>query len=375
MYLKFYGFKEKPFQIVPNPAFLYKSIQHRNALTYLEYGLSENTGFILLTGEIGSGKTTLIQHLLQCLNTDFEVAVVFNTNVNAEQMLQMILNEFELPVLAGKAAALNQLYQFLVEKYAAKKRVLLIIDEAQNLCREALEEVRMLSNLHTGDQALLQIMLAGQPDLIARLRDPALRQFSQRVAVSYHLAELNREETGSYIAFRIQKAGGRPDIFSTEAVDMIHQISGGIPRAMNHVCQAALVYGFADEEPIIGRDIIQQIIDDNISFSIAAQSAAEPKPAGNAASNPAGKTSAAIQIRRLEKSVAHLETRLEYQIKALEKHAGSARQELHRLVHVVLQQERRRSDELLLKYNRLEKKFNDLRRKQGLIVLPGKKPL
>ncbi|UCF94526.1 MAG: AAA family ATPase, partial [Desulfobacterales bacterium] len=247
MYQKFYGLRDKPFQIVPNPTYLYKSLHHENALTYLEYGLSENVGFILLTGEIGSGKTTLIQYILNKLGGDTVAAVIFNTNVSADQLLGLILTEFELAFKEGdKAGTLDTLNQFLIQKYAEKKQVLLIIDEAQNLSAEALEEVRMLSNLQSEDQALLQIMLVGQPELIAKLRKPSLMQFTQRIAVSYHLASLTREETGNYIAFRLEKAGGRADLFSPEAVDLIHRLAGGIPRSINLLCQAALVYGFAD---------------------------------------------------------------------------------------------------------------------------------
>jgi len=213
MYKEFYGLQEKPFQIVPNPDYLYKSNKHQNALTYLEYGLSENVGFILLTGEIGSGKTTLIQYMLNKLDNDTDVAVVFNTNVSAEQLLNMILNEFEVERPASdKAATLEAINAFLIQKYAEKKQVLLIIDEAQNLSADALEEVRMLSNLQTEDQALLQIMLVGQPELETKLRSPGLAQFSQRIAVNFHLEGLSREETENYINFRTQKSRQLPQV-------------------------------------------------------------------------------------------------------------------------------------------------------------------
>jgi general secretion pathway protein A len=176
MYEDFYNFAEKPFQIVPNPAYLYRSEKHDKALTYLEYGLRENVGFILLTGEIGSGKTMLIQYILTGLDADADVAVISNTNISPGQLLVMILNEFELPTKKiDKATALDSLNQFLIQRYAKKRQVLLIIDEAQNLSAEALEEVRMLSNLHSDDQPLLQIMIVGQPELVAKLKRPGLR--------------------------------------------------------------------------------------------------------------------------------------------------------------------------------------------------------
>jgi len=172
MYEHFYGLNEKPFRIVPNPKFLYLSPKHKNALTHLEYGLMERVGFILLTGEAGTGKTMLIRHLVNRREPGMEVAVIFNTTVNAEQLLDLIFDEFELNIDAGgRVKSLDGLHQFLIEKYAEGKRVLLILDEAQNLPDDALEEVRMLSSLQDEDQMLLQIMLVGHPELKEKLWD------------------------------------------------------------------------------------------------------------------------------------------------------------------------------------------------------------
>ncbi|MFO7740453.1 MAG: AAA family ATPase [Desulfatiglandaceae bacterium] len=269
MYEKFYGLKESPFQIVPNPAYLYKSVTHKRALTHLDYGLTQNLGFILLTGEIGSGKTTLIKYIQNHFGENTEGAVIFNTNVSANELLEMVLVAFGLSFESGyKARALNTLYHFLIDKYAAAKRILLIIDEAQNLQAEALEEIRMLSNLQTADQSLLQMMLVGQPELIQKLRQPSLQQFAQRIAVRYHLTGLNREETGEYIAFRLSKAGGSPDLFEPEAIDLIYDLSKGIPRSINVACEAAMVYGLADRAEVIGKDIVRQIIKDDFGVGL-----------------------------------------------------------------------------------------------------------
>jgi general secretion pathway protein A len=362
MYEEFYHFNEKPFQIVPNPGYLYKSPKHQNALTYLEYGLSENVGFILLTGEIGSGKTTLIQYILNKIGTDTEVAVIFNTNVSAYQLLLMILTEFELPSQKfDKTTALDILNQYLIQKYSEKKRVLLIIDEAQNLSPAALEEVRMLSNLQTEDQVLLQIMLVGQPELISRLRQPKLLQFSQRIAVNFHLEGLNREEVGGYISFRLEKAGGRRDLFTAEAVDLISDLSRGIPRSINLLCQAALVYGFADEVKTIDKNVVEQITEDKIGLGLEIK--ADDDPIEPTVQTTA-KLSRAIKKRmqKLEDEVRHLQLQLETQIQEIEQRAESFKDDLVGTLRNQLKEERTRNTKLLRQYTRLEMKYEALMR-------------
>ncbi|MBT8369260.1 MAG: XrtA-associated ATPase [Deltaproteobacteria bacterium] len=362
MYENFYGFKEKPFQIVPNPEYLYKSQKHQSALTYLEYGISENVGFILLTGEIGSGKTTLVQYMLNRLGNEFEVAVIFNTNVSAYQLLGLIISEFELNQPSrDKAVALDTLNQFLIEKYAEKKQVLLIIDEAQNLSSEALEEIRMLSNLQTENQALLQIMLVGQPDLLNKLRKPNLMQLSQRIAVNFHLEGLSREEAVNYIAYRLQKAGGRPDLFTEKAVEMIFEMSGGIPRSINLFCQAALVYGFADEAQMISKDIIDQIIEDKVGFSLEARdddqaAIGEPRLLAELPET------AMQRLESLETDVHELRQQVQTQIQKLEKQAEGSKKDLINRLNQLLEKERKRSEILLRRYTQLNLKYDALKR-------------
>jgi general secretion pathway protein A len=264
MYEKFYNLKEKPFQITPNPTYLYRSQVHENALTYLEYGLMESLGFILLTGEIGTGKTTLVRHIIAQFVSDKNIGVIFNTNVTEDELLYLILRSFELlPDGKNKVNNLEILQLFLIEQYAKKKRVLLIIDEAQNLSNKALEEIRLISNLQSEDRNLIQIMLVGQPELKTRLQQPAYASFSQRVAVNIFLSRLTEEETKWYILYRLGKAGGRPDIFDQTAIDMIYKASNGIPRTINLLCDTAFVYGFADELETINAQVIKQVIADN----------------------------------------------------------------------------------------------------------------
>ncbi len=270
MYTKFFGFKEKPFSLVPNPGYLYRSNEHGHALTFLEYGLTEKIGFVMLTGEIGIGKTTLIRYLLNQIEADMDVAVIFNTNILSNDLIKLILNEFEIEYDDGitKAKAITILYDFLIEKYAEKRRVLLIIDEAQNLSDEVLEEIRMLSNLQTDEEMLLQIMIVGQPDLRDKIQSPGLEQFAQRISVSYHLSAMTLDETAAYIAHRLDKAGGSPDLFPMDVIEMIFKASGGIPRTINLLCDAALVYGYADDTKKITPDILTQVIEDKSGMGV-----------------------------------------------------------------------------------------------------------
>ena len=369
MYESFYGLSTKPFHIVPNPAFLYLSPKHENALTYLEYGLLERLGFILLTGEIGTGKTTLIRYLLNKIEAEFETAVIFNTNVTPDQLIDLILNEFELDVEGrSKAHALDILYQFLIDRFAQRKRVLLIIDEAQNLSREALEEVRMLSNIQSDEQVLLQIMLVGQPQLRTALMRSELAQFNQRISVTYHLPALNRDETGAYIAFRLEKAGGKPDLFTPDAVDIIYRASGGIPRTINLLCDAGLVYGFADELTSIEAPVIEQVIRDRDGMGLVQDLEGE-ETADDAGAYVPGEVMLPRRLERLEEGLIKLQMKVDWQIEELERRGQGFKDDLVRKYKELYTHERKRNDKLLFEYARLKEKYCSLQ-EQGEGALP-----
>ncbi len=355
MYEKFYHLKEKPFNIVPNPSYLYLSEKHNKALTYLEYGLTEGTGFILLTGEIGTGKTTLIRHILNQIESDIEAAVVFNTNITSDEFLALILKEFELAPEKNKADALESLYRFLINRFAHGKRILLIIDEAQNLSEDVLEEVRMLSNLQSDDRILLQIMLVGQPELKAKLKSPNLAQLAQRIIANYHLSPLTRDETGLYITYRLKKAEGDPDLFDPDAVDIIYEVSGGTPRIINLICDAALVYGFADEIDIISAEIVKQVVQDNgqIGFSLERQVSKEM----TADEGKETENQILHRLHALEGDILELKIQVNHKVGELEQRADGFKDELVGNLKKLLFIERRRSDKLLQKYSFLKEKF------------------
>ncbi len=232
------------------------------ALTYLEYGLREKLGFILLTGEVGIGKTTLLQSILRDIEDEMEVAEIFNTNVSSGELIKLILQEFEIEAAGtDKTENLSRLYSFLIDKYAQGKRCLLVIDEAQNLSRESMEEVRMLSNLSTDTDTLLQIILAGQPELKQTLNEPHLRQLVQRISVAYHLTALDSEETIGYIRHRLALAGDHEaKLFDQEALQAVHEHASGIPRMINILSDAALLYAFADDKDKVDREVVEQVV-------------------------------------------------------------------------------------------------------------------
>ncbi len=246
MYEEFFNLKERPFTLVPDPDFLYLSPQHKLARAYLEYGIYQRTGFVVLTGDVGTGKTTLIKSLLRSREKNQRLAVLYQTSMAAGDLLEVLLKEFEVRGhYSSRTARLAAFNQFLLNAYSRGEHVVLLVDEAQNLGPEALEELRLLSNLQTEKEPLLQVILVGQPNLRNRLRHPGLAQLAQRVAVHYHLSPLNLQETKEYINFRLARAGGS-GIFTESALDKIYDYTQGVPRRLNAWCDLALVAGFAE---------------------------------------------------------------------------------------------------------------------------------
>lgn len=264
MYEAFYGFKERPFSILPDPKFLLMTKKHRMALTMLEYGMESQAGFTVVTGEIGAGKTTLIRKLLQRDDPNLTVGLVNNTQcTDAADLLRWIAFSFGIDFEGKSHVELyNVFIQFLIEEYAAGRRGLVIIDEAQQLGVQLLEQVRMLSNINADDHLLLQFILVGQPNLRDLLRDPELEQFAQRILVDYHLDRLDEKETIDYIAHRLTVAGGSADLISRDAARMIWRYSKGIPRLVNVICDTSLVYGFSEQAETLDVKLVGEVIKD-----------------------------------------------------------------------------------------------------------------
>lgn len=269
MYEAYYGLSEKPFSILPDPDFLYWGQAHSMAFAMLKYGVANQAGFTVITGEIGSGKTTLIRHLLNNIDEDITVGLISNLDSNTTNLLSWIMMALDQPFEGlSEVQLFKQFQDFLIAKYAAGGRTVLIIDEAQNLGEVNLESLRMLSNINADKHQLLQLVLVGQPQLRDLLQSPALKQFAQRVSSDFHLRPIRLEETREYIAHRLEIAGGDPDLFTRDAIQMIFEASGGIPRSINILCDTALVYGFAIESPRITQAIVKNVIDDKQLYGV-----------------------------------------------------------------------------------------------------------
>ena len=262
MYKEFYGLKENPFNVTSDPHFLYLSKRHREALASLVYGIEARKGFIEITGDIGTGKTTLCRALLNELNSKTKTAFILNPRLSEIQFIRAIIEDFGLQVKKNsKIEMIKALNQFLLEQLSSGNNVVLIIDEAQNLRNNILEEVRLLSNLETEKEKLFQIILVGQPELKQKLSSPDLTQLKQRIAIRYHIKPLDEPDVGGYITHRLEIAGSNGNIkFCDDAVDEIYDYSKGVPRLINIVCDRSMLLGYVKEIRDFHNDVVKQAI-------------------------------------------------------------------------------------------------------------------
>lgn len=261
MYEQFYGLSRRPFSLVPDPDFLFLGKNHAVALAMLEYGVQGQAALSLVTGEVGSGKTTLIRYLLRTMDKHFTVGVITNTHRSFGNLLTWVLTAFGMdPGGQDKATMYRQFVDFVAQEHVSGRRVVLIVDEAQNMDVETLEELRLLSNVNVGDELLVQLMLVGQPELADTLRRPELSQFAQRISVEHHIHALDFASTRSYIEHRLKVAGSEAEVFDRYACATVYYYSRGIPRAVNNICDMALVYGYAEEARPITCQIVLEVV-------------------------------------------------------------------------------------------------------------------
>jgi type II secretory pathway predicted ATPase ExeA len=271
MYESFYELQEKPFALTPDPQFLYLAPPHRQALTTLEYSLASDAAFCLITGEVGSGKTTLIRHFLHSIEQTVTIGLISNTTAHFGRLLQWVCMSFGLEHSGKDDVALYELFtRFLIDEYAKGHKVVLIVDEAQNLGQVRLEELRVLSNINADKHMLLQMILVGQPELRTLIRMPQLVQLAQRIGADCHIGALSAEESRRYIHHRLRVAGGRLNLFTFSAIMLAYENSRGIPRLINHYCDRALVYGYADGCARIDGALMAQVIQDRRSNGLVA---------------------------------------------------------------------------------------------------------
>ena len=332
MYETFYGLTGKPFQLNPDPSFFFGSRGHKRAFAYLQYGLYQSEGFIIITGEIGAGKTTIVRSLFEQLDRDKVVAAqIVSTQLDADDMLRAVGVAFGLPLKsASKAIVLGSLEAFLCQVTMDNKRALLVVDEAQNLTPRAIEELRMLSNFQLGDQALLQSFLIGQPELRAMMQGPAMQQLRQRVIASYHLGPLDEAETQAYIEHRLKHVGWQGDpSFEPACFGLIHAATGGIPRRINTLCNRLMLAGFLAEKHVLGTTDVQAIATE-IKEELGSEAPLAPAPLVLASLN--ANADEGEDVEEAGSWRAHFR-RIEERLDRIDRTVGAAVDLLHRLLH------------------------------------------
>ena len=313
MYEKYFQLRERPFALSPDPEYLYPSRVHQEALSYLRYGIEGHAGFVVITGEIGSGKTTMLQSLLGRLDSNTTVARIMNTMLDPRELLEAIMIDFGMdPTGMSKPVLLRRLGEFLVQQRQAGRLTLLVIDEAQNLSLPALEEIRMLSNLETEKSKLIQIIMIGQPELREKLSLPQLMQLRQRITVSYHLLPLDAEETANYINHRLKRAAiGAPLEFPRPVTDLIHGRSRGVPRIINVIADATLLFAYGVDRRTIDLEITREALAELDVTGVLASYQAEGIQAATAAAVSVAETQEALRLademRRREALLAQRE--------------------------------------------------------------------
>jgi type II secretory pathway predicted ATPase ExeA len=271
MYQRFYGLSGRPFSLLPDASFLFMSKRHRRAINMLEYGIETQAGFIVITGDVGAGKTTLIRRYLKNATADVTVGVITNSSTSLGRLLGWVCQAYGIETQGQDDVQLhNRFIEFLLAQYGLGKRTVLIVDEAQNLTPDMLEQMRMLSNVNNEKDQLLQIILVGQPELLQTLKRPDLRQFVQRISVHCHLDPLTAKETADYIRHRLSVVNGSPDLFDDMACAAVYYFTDGVPRLINLLCDQAMTYAFSEDLPKINAELVVEVVSDRNQMGLSA---------------------------------------------------------------------------------------------------------
>jgi len=278
-YLESFGFSERPFTLVPDPAFLFWSDQHKRAFSVLEFGILSRAPITLITGAVGCGKTTLLRQLLKHIEPETIVGLISNAQGSRGELIQWVLHALGVQFDASDSyvSQFQVLQDYLIRTYAEGRRVILIFDEAQNLSRDSLEELRMLTNINSNKDELIQLVLIGQEELRDMIKKPELRQLAQRIAASFHLKPLSESNTHEFIMHRLRVAGGSGDEIDEKAKMLIYDVTQGVPRLINQVCDMSLLYAWSAESKVVDAKIVQAVLDDGVFFGaeVASSEAAE----------------------------------------------------------------------------------------------------
>lgn len=261
-----FGLNERPFTLLPDPDFLFWTKNHKRAFAVLEYGILTRAPITVITGEVGAGKTTLLQKMLRTLDEHTTIGLISNAQGGHGDLLQWVLGALSVPIdpSASYVTSFQALQHFVLEEYSARRHVLLVIDEAQNLSIEGLEELRMLTNINSGKDELLQLILMGQPELRATISRPELRQFAQRVSASYHIPSMEAADTSAYIQHRLRHAGGTGSEFTDEAIAIVQENTGGVPRLVNKMCDFAMLYAMTNDRPVVDAASVNEVVGDSL---------------------------------------------------------------------------------------------------------------